>query len=346
MPRIFVRGITSEDYGLKEFRRRQLEAQRVRQFEGDDHDSLTTRGSGTSAGDEGLEISLRHHIDPADDPFLTQTINVYFQDFPPHTKAGEHGHQNEAAFYIIEGSGYEIHDGQRYDWSAGDVVIVHTDSVHSHHNPGDSPATVMVMKAKASWMFLGLVQQGRSHQKFHDESGKFGPRVEWSQVWTAGVENRAKVIKPTDTPWLMSPFGKIRQVTNSNARLMSIDISEIEVSAGSHSGKRWQMADEALFVRSGSGYSLQWEVEAEIDEKYYARIANEPTRHEFKRGETLYVPQNTVAQYFADNGEPLFLISGKNSIFRYLGYDSVAVLEQAPEYAPKETLIAESLPVI
>src|SRR5665213_1797111 len=124
MPRIFVRGMTSEDYGLKEFRQHQLEVERVRKYDGEDHDSLTTRGSGVSSGEEGLEITLRHHIDPADDPFLTQTINVYFQDFPANTKAGEHGHQNEAAFYIIDGSGYEIHDGQRYDWSAGDVVVV------------------------------------------------------------------------------------------------------------------------------------------------------------------------------------------------------------------------------
>ena len=59
--RVFLRGMTSETYGLKEFRRRQLVA------------------------------------------------------LPPRGSNHGHGHQNEAAFYILEGAGFEIHDGQRYD---------------------------------------------------------------------------------------------------------------------------------------------------------------------------------------------------------------------------------------
>jgi len=88
------------------------------------------------------------------------------------------------------------------------------------------------------------------------------------------------------------------------------------------------MADEVLYVRSGSGYSLHWEVAAELSEKYYARIANEPTRHEFKTGDTLYVPQNTVAQHFAADGTPLRLLSFQNRVFKHLGYDTVKVLAQ------------------
>jgi hypothetical protein len=92
------------------------------------------------------------------------------------------------------------------------------------------------------------------------------------------------------------------------------------------------MADEILYVLSGEGYSLHWEVGAEIDDKYYARIANEPTRHEIRQGDTLYVPQNTVAQHFSADGQPLRLVSGQNRLFKQLGYDRVAYLENAPEY--------------
>ena len=53
------------------------------------------------------------------------------------------------------------------------------------------------------------------------------------------------------------------------------------------------MADEVPYVLDGEGYSLHWEVQAEIAERYYARIAKEPTRHEISKGDTLYVPQNT-----------------------------------------------------
>lgn len=93
------------------------------------------------------------------------------------------------------------------------------------------------------------------------------------------------------------------------------------------------MADEILYVLSGEGYSLHWEVAAEIGDKYYARIAGEPTRHEIKTGDTLYVPQNTVAQHFSSGGQPLRLLSGQNRLFKQLGYDRVAYLENAPGYA-------------
>jgi hypothetical protein len=72
-----------------------------------------------------------------------------------------------------------------------------------------------------------------------------------------------------------------------------------------------------------------WQVEAEIAEKYYARVATEPTRHEVKAGDTLYVPQNTVAQHFASLDEGLELLSGQNRVFKMLGYDNVVFLEHS-----------------
>jgi oxalate decarboxylase/phosphoglucose isomerase-like protein (cupin superfamily) len=98
------------------------------------------------------------------------------------------------------------------------------------------------------------------------------------------------------------------------------------------------MADEVLYVLSGSGTSLQWEVEAEIAEKYYARIAKEPTSHAFTAGDTVYVPQNTVHQFVNDSdSQPLALLSVSNRLFRHLGYDRVAVLDNAPEHDAQAT---------
>ena len=103
--------------------------------------------------------------------------------------------------------------------------------------------------------------------------------------------------------------------------------------AGSRSGKHWHMADEVLYIISGSGHSLHWEVEAEIDERYYARVAKEPTRHEFQAGDTVYVPQNTIHQHFSSDDEPVVLLSAQNRLIKYLGYDRVVQLEDAPEFA-------------
>jgi hypothetical protein len=101
------------------------------------------------------------------------------------------------------------------------------------------------------------------------------------------------------------------------------------------------MADEVHYVLEGEGYALMWEVEAEIAEKYYARIAKEPTRHEFKKGDTVYVPQNHICQLFAADGTPLRVLSFQNRLFKHLGYDNVAYLEDAPEYTAQAEQVGE-----
>jgi quercetin dioxygenase-like cupin family protein len=182
-------------------------------------------------------------------------------------------------------------------------------------------------------MYLGLIQQGRSGPV--EDEHRFGPREDWGRLWTPGVRDRKKVVTPADSPWETTPLGRVRVLSSperTDVRTFSVDAFVLDVPAGSRSGRRWHMADEVLYVLSGTGHSLHWEVEAEIAERYYARVAEEPTRHEIKAGDTLYVPHNTVAQHFAADGAPLVMLSGQNRVFKLLGYDNVVYLENAPEY--------------
>ena len=69
-------------------------------------------------------------------------------------------HVNEAAFYILDGDGYEIHDGIRYDWHAGDIAIVHNNCVHQHFNASTTkPARALVIKTKPMYLFLNMLFQ-------------------------------------------------------------------------------------------------------------------------------------------------------------------------------------------
>ena len=335
--RVFLRGMSSEHYGLREFRRAQLAAPRVR---GDD---VVVDDAKVGHSGDSKDSRTWWRIGPGDDPFLTQNIQVHFVELPPGKSNHGHGHQNEAAFYILEGRGYEIHDDKRYDWEKGDLVIVHTDSVHRHFNASDTErAVAIVLKAKSTWMYFGLIQQGRSGPV--EDEDRFGAREDWTRIWTPGVEQRKKVVKPADTVWETTRDGRVRVLASKerdDVRLFSVDVYEQLIPAGSRSAKHWHMADEVLYVISGSGYSLHWEVEAEIAERYYARVALEPTRHEFGPGDTLYIPQNTVHQHFSTSGhEPLVLLSAQNRLIKYLGYDQVVYLENAPEYDGKVPAVA------
>jgi len=332
--RVFVRGIGSQEYGLGEFRKRQRAASRV--VSG----GWVLRGSRAGYGDHGSESKATWLLGPGDDPFLTQTLQVHLVELAPGGKNAGHGHQNEALFYVLEGAGYEIHDGVRYEWSKDDLVIVNNDCVHQHFNASATePARLIVTKAKATWTFLGLWQQGRGGP----EDDSLGKRLDWSRLWTPGATKRRKVLKASDTTWAAITGGRIRVLTSpqrTDVRAFSVDLAEVELTPGARSARFWHMADEVCYVISGAGHSLQWDVEAETADRYTARVAGEPSRWDFKTGDLVYVPVNTVHQFVnSDAGSPLRLLSAQNRLFKLLGYDSVVHI---PEEGPSTARVAAS----
>lgn len=90
------------------------------------------------------------------------------------------------------------------------------------------------------------------------------------------------------------------------------------------------MADEVFYVVSGRGRSRHWEVAADIDDRYYARVADEHSEHAIAAGDVMWVPQNTVREHInVSEDEPLVLLASQNSTFRPLGYDRTHVLKPA-----------------
>ena len=142
--RVFVRAIQGE-YSLKE------ELQRLRS------QPRVIKGKDLTFND-GPQSFSKHFIEPEDG--MTQTLHVHLEEYAPGGRTQKHGHVNEAAFYILDGKGYEVHDGIRYDWSAGDVAIVHMNCVHQHFNADPvKPARALVLKPKPMIMFMNLLFQ-------------------------------------------------------------------------------------------------------------------------------------------------------------------------------------------
>ncbi len=144
--RVFVKELSGE-YSLREERARRLAAPRVIKAKD------IPWGSGPNHWNRDI-------LTPDTRPFRTQSIHVHMEAEAPGNVSHKHGHQNEALFYILEGRGHEIHDGERYEWEAGDLVVVHNDSVHQHWNDDpERPSRALVIKAKPLWLFMGLMQQ-------------------------------------------------------------------------------------------------------------------------------------------------------------------------------------------
>jgi quercetin dioxygenase-like cupin family protein len=317
--RVFLHGLSGERYGLGAQRDEQRAAPRVR-------DGGIIIGA-RDAAYEGVSdrSSAQWFVGPGDEPFLTQTIQLHTVELFPGGANEAHGHQNEALLYVLEGRGHEIHDGRRYEWNAGDLVIIHADSVHQHFNADpDRRALGVITKAKAAWTYLGLWQQGRPAAFAKDG---FGPREDWSQLWSPGITAKKKVVTPADAPWRAARGGRDRVLSGPGGpenRASSVDLRVLEIAPGERTAPHWHMSDEVLYVIAGHGHSLHRDVEAEIADRYYARVATEPSRWDVRAGQVLYVPQNTVHQHVnGDARDPLTLLSAQNRLFRMLGYDAV-----------------------
>ncbi|HEX6633681.1 MAG TPA: cupin domain-containing protein [Usitatibacter sp.] len=144
--RIFVRGIQGQ-YSLKDELARLRSMPRVRRAK-----DIKFR--------DGPQTYSRHYVEPKDG--ISQLFHLHLEEYAPGGRSQKHGHVNEAAFYILDGEGYEVHDGIRYDWKAGDIAIVHNNCVHQHFNASPTkPARALVLKTKPMFMFMNMLFQQR-----------------------------------------------------------------------------------------------------------------------------------------------------------------------------------------
>jgi quercetin dioxygenase-like cupin family protein len=92
---------------------------------------------------------------------VTQSLSMHMAELAPEGHGKKHGHQNEALMYILEGEGYEIHDGVEYKWEPGNLVVIHGGCVHQHFSADqENPCKALIVKPKALYQFLHLLYQG------------------------------------------------------------------------------------------------------------------------------------------------------------------------------------------
>ena len=90
---------------------------------------------------------------------IGQAIECHLNVFAPHGYGQKHGHMNSAVFYVLHGTGHDVHDGISYPYESGDICIVENGCVHQHINDGDDEMVVLVMKAKPLFLFMHMLFQ-------------------------------------------------------------------------------------------------------------------------------------------------------------------------------------------
>ena len=143
--RLFVRALTGYTYSLREELKRLRKVPRV----------IKGKNLSMKKGPQYFNVDI---ITPKEK--ITQVLYAHYVVLSPGGKSHNHGHMNEAIFYILDGKGYDIHDGVRYDWEAGDICVVENACVHQHFNADpDKPARALIIKSKPLYLFMNMFFQ-------------------------------------------------------------------------------------------------------------------------------------------------------------------------------------------
>jgi quercetin dioxygenase-like cupin family protein len=88
---------------------------------------------------------LRYYLSPVVTDTPLQDWTVFTHEI--RTVSGKHRHQGGLIIYVIDGTGYSVVDGVRYDWEKGDLVLLplrQNGVEHQHFNTSpDKPALWM-----------------------------------------------------------------------------------------------------------------------------------------------------------------------------------------------------------
>ena len=143
--KLFVRGLSSFTYSLRGELERLRKVPRV----------IKGKDLNLKWGPQYFNVDI---LTPREK--ISQVLFAHYVVLAPGGRSQKHGHMNEAMFYILDGKGHEIHDGVRYDWEAGDVVVVENSCVHQHFNDDpDRPARAIIIKSKPLYLFMNMVMQ-------------------------------------------------------------------------------------------------------------------------------------------------------------------------------------------
>lgn len=94
---------------------------------------------------------------------------IYIQEIPSRSRSGRHRHVAEELILVLRGSGYDIHDGERWDWKEGDLIAVPTMTEHQHFSTSDEP--VLLLSATPSHYYsvgLGGIEQLENAPEYDD----------------------------------------------------------------------------------------------------------------------------------------------------------------------------------
>lgn len=235
-----------------------------------------------------------------------------------------HRHTVEAVIYYLQGYGYSVIDGKRYDWEAGDFICVPQFAWHRHVNLSDKRAAYAASTTGPLSMSIGqalyederypelwvFAQQGADAmdslipgavQESPELAGYDSPTAALyrEQLNFARNEEEARrqskvLVKGSEITFERTPMGEMAYVVDGRVGFHTKALSTVigQVPPGKHSGAHRHLYDEIDYVIAGSGQAIVDDVTFDV-----------------KVGDTLAIPPYAWHQYFNTGDEPLRVLA-------------------------------------
>jgi len=283
-------------------------------------------------------------------------------------KSGGHRHYVEAIFYIIEGQGYEIHDGVRYDWEAGDFMCVPTYCNHQHANVSGKEARLFfsVTLHLGQFMGLSLIEQMEAHANYRAPDGaqilrgsrgeflgyksddglelKMGAdKVDEARMKERQARSFTEAPRTTYDRYLQTLAEQNRWRANvphvikgKEAEWENTRMGRIKQYMSPYQPSPMLFYDAFIQEippggRSGKHRHVAEEVHKILSGRGYD--IHDGKRYDWEKEDVVAIPVNTVHQHFnADPRRPAVFVALQSRLFYYAGHGGIEHLEDAPEW--------------
>lgn len=321
----------------------------------------------------GIQAFTRNWISGVPKDRLTRaairTFGVNEQMLDPGMKGGRHRHVREAIFYVIEGKGYEIHDGKQYDWEAGDIMTVPSYCDHQHFNPNPIQKARMFFAVPTVVEFMGIhwVEQiemragyampteaqvtrdaerrvtGYKKSDGYEFKMGFDPTIQ--QRINSRLENVIHIDKPRDTYEgyikLLEDEVKWRAaaphvVKNKDVPWEDTRMGRIKFMCNPNRNSGLKVFD--AFIQeiapegsSGKHRHAAEEVHKILQGKGYD--VHDGVRHDWEAEDVVCIPPYVTHQHFnSDATRPARFVALQSNFYAFIGHGGIEHLEDAPGY--------------
>ena len=241
--------------------------------------------------------------------FATSGTALEIAEIPAGWRSGRHVH-GEEAIHILEGSGYSVIDGARYDWKPGTTLHVPFRAEHQHVNTGPGPARYLSAHTLGLDLAVRLGRLEQLEEKGRDD-GALAERYprEISQLAPDGrrmslhiedaLDEKARRLSGIAHPdakadkgahrhagiWILMGGSESPSDETNGFRAKAAAISNIFEESPHSSSHRHTHTEAMLYVLEGKGYSL-------IDN----------VRYDWEAGDAVHVPPRmTLHEHLNDS---------------------------------------------